>query len=78
MPLNNDLAALNQLLTNALPYFAADDYDSFAGAKRAVEEFRAARGIEAPLSFQALPETQFEPGRRMRWHAAWWIKESCV
>jgi O-methyltransferase len=57
----------------------ADDYGSFPGCKRAIDEFRATRRIAAPLQWQYLPDVLFnetEAGRRggFKWEAVWWVK----
>lgn len=52
---------------------------SHAGCQRAVNEFRAAHGVKAPLQLQAMPETGFQSsGNDSIWEAAWWIKERSV
>lgn len=45
-----------------------DDYTSFPGCKKAVDEYRLEKGIQAPLHLQAVPEPSGRPGE-----AAWWM-----
>ncbi len=52
-----------------------DDYNSFTGCKRAVDEFRAERGIQSPLQVQYSADDVYNTtGADSRWEAAWWIK----
>ncbi|KAL4443342.1 hypothetical protein ABPG75_011079 [Micractinium tetrahymenae] len=55
-----------------------DDYGSFTGCRRAVDEFRQRRGITGPLMLQGMPDQLFnEPPAAAKWEAAWWVKGPC-
>ena len=47
---------------------------SFTGCRRAIDEFRAKRGITAPLHYQGLPDWGLSGGP---YEAVWWIKPPC-
>lgn len=53
-----------------------DDYGSFNGCKKAIDEFRSIRNITAPLMYQYLPEQGWSnTGFSSHWEAVWWIKQ---
>ena len=56
-----------------------DDYGSYTGCRRAIDEFRAQRGITAPLRLQSLPEGGLAPANKLQeaYEAVWWIKPPC-
>lgn len=51
----------------------ADDYYSFTGCKKAVDDFRARHGITNPLYNQAIPE-KMDFASNSYIEAVWWIK----
>jgi len=61
------LEALYDKVNNLSGFVYVDDYGSFNGARRAVDEFRAARGITARMH-----EVRERPGREPE--AVWWRK----
>lgn len=59
-----------------------DDYGSFSGCLRAINEFRERRGISSPIRYQYLPETLYNGAgvdalghSGYFWEAVWWMKE---
>ncbi|GAB4822025.1 hypothetical protein N2152v2_009071 [Parachlorella kessleri] len=66
-------ALYDRLSPGALVY--VDDYFSFNGCRKAVDEFRAKRGITGPLHWQHISDTGFDrPANSSGWEAVWWMK----
>lgn len=50
-----------------------DDYGSFVGCKKAVDEYRLEHNIKAPIHMQAIPEAFSPADEPNRKEGAWWM-----